>query len=769
MEVKEFYQALQAASSIAEVEAAINAFEEAYPSGLRWVPFGGRENNRGAIEASADPGRSVVERATNGIDAVLEAEYERHAGRPTCRSPKEAATAWLNVPEGGLSEMTPAQRRTLAQRVTIKILPGNGRESRIVEIRDRGIGISPEQMPSTILSLNAPNKLQKHYLTGIYGQGGSSTFAVSKYTLIASRYNNHPTVGFTVVRFLDLPPEDYKTGYYVYLTLDGVVLQVELSQEEFQTGTQVKHFGYDLSNYTSPVGPDSIYGLLNRVLFDPVMPVWLDNRVHDYRRVIKGSRNALNGAVDEGDEDRRGPTLSHHTKMFYVTLGDYGRIGIEYWVLERPTKENRDPIRAFVKPSKPIILTLNGQNHAELSRLLIKKDADLPYLTQRLICHVDCNSLSPAAKRALFASTREDARRGIVLDLIQQELVKALKSDDELTRLNNEARERSLRERDVSAEQEMRREVARLLRIHGLEVTEPVGGAITKEDLEDERPTHPRRARPKPRPIELHEPPTYIRILWEENEPITFYPGQRRYIRIETDANSNYHNPNDPAVSRINIIVINGGVMRCGSTPLQGGRMRTILEAVTNVNVGDTGTIRVELTRPGLPILSDERPYLIVETPPVRQASRRVTLPPFDVRPVNGPEDPIWSELGWSDDINSVASSAVPESGRLVIYYSTLFPKYANQRVAFEHRDPPLADSFTKRYEIWLAVHSLLLYQDQQAVEAAAATAGRRRLGEEDSELIEDYERRERCRIATLSALFAAREVQLQAGLVEVE
>jgi len=769
MEAKEFYQALQAASSVAEVEAAINAFEEAHPSELRWVPVGGRENNRGVIEASADHGRSLVERLTNGIDAVLEAEYERHGGKPTCGSPKEAASAWLNVPEGGLSEMTPAQRRTLAQRVTIKLLPGDGRESRIVEIRDLGIGILPEQMPGTILSLNASNKLQKHYLAGIYGQGGSSTFAVSKYTLIASRYNNHPTIGFTVVRFLDAPPEDYKTGYYVYLALSGAVLQVELSQEEFPTGTQVKHFGYDLSNYPSPVGPDSIYGLLNRVLFDPVMPVWLDNRVHNYRRVIKGSRNALNGAVDEGDEDRRGPTLSHHTRMFYVTLGDYGRIGIEYWVLEQPTKENRDPIRAFVKPSKPIVLTVNGQNHAELPRQLIKKDADLPYLTQRLICHVDCNSLSPAAKRALFVSTREEARRGVVLDLIQQELVKALKSDDELTRINDEAREQSLRERDVSAEQEMRREVARLLRIHGLEVTEPVGGVITAEEPEDERPTHPRRPRPKPRPIELHEPPTYIRILWEENEPITFYPGQRRYIRIETDANSNYHNPNDPAASRINIIVTNGGVVRCGSTPLQGGRMRAIFEAIPNANVGDSGTIRVELTRPGLPILSDERSFSIVETPPVRPASRRVTLPPFEVRPVNGPEDPMWNTLGWPDDINSVASSTVEESGKLVIYYSTLFPKYANQRAAFEHRDLPLADSFTKRYTIWLAVHSLLLYQDQQAAEATATIVGQRRLGEQDSEFIEDYERRERCRIATLSVLFAAREVQLQAGLMGVK
>ena len=117
-------------------------------------------------------------------------------------------------------------------------------------------------------------------------------------------------------------------------------------------GTLVKHFGYDLSGYPSPLGPNSLYGSLNTILFDPVMPIWLDDRVHSYRRVIKGSRNALNGAVDDGDE-RTGPALSHNVPMFNVSLGDFGRIGIEYWVLEQPTRANKRPSAAFVNPAKP--------------------------------------------------------------------------------------------------------------------------------------------------------------------------------------------------------------------------------------------------------------------------------------------------------------------------------------------------------------------------------------------------------------------------------
>lgn len=762
MTAQELYQALQGAGGVSEVVIALRAFETAHAEEVQWVPFGGKPNNRGVIEISANPGRSLVERLTNGIDAILEAEYERHNGVPACANPREAATAWLNVPEEGLSGMTPRQRRSLAQRVMIKTLPGDGRDQRVVEVWDNGIGLTPAEMPGTILSLNESNKWQKHYLAGIYGQGGSTTLAVSKYTLIASRQGDHPVVGFTIVRYLDLPPEQYKTGHYVYLCLNGGVLEVELGTEQFPTGTVVKHFGYDLSSYPSPVGPNSVYGLLNQTLFDPVLPVWLDNGVHDYRRVIKGSRNALNGAVDEGDEDRRGPTLSHNMKMFYVTLEDYGPIGIEYWVLERPHRGNKQPSAAFVNPSRPIILTLNGQNHAELTALLIRKFAELPYLTQRLICHVDCNHLTPTGKRSLFASTREDVRRGIVYERIHEELIKALRSDDDLIRLNNEAREEGMREQDETATQQMRREVARLLRIHGVDVGQVGGAEHSPQEGGGERPTRPRRPRPRPQPIELHEPPTYIRFVWDEEADIPFYAEQRRYIRIETDANSSYHNPNNPSASQINIIVAGDGLRCSGSTSLQGGRMRGIFECIPSTTVGAVGTIRIELSRPGLATLADERAFRITERPPARPSDRRLTLPPFEVVPVEGPEVQRWTELGWPDDINSVACSAEMDNGRLTIYYSTVFPQYTNQLRSVEQRNAGLGASFIERYKIWLAVHSLILYRDQEI----AAAEQQRDLFEEQAET---QEREERCRMAKVAALFAAREVQLEPAPVEIE
>ena len=106
------------------------------------------------------------------------------------------------------------------------------------------------------------------------------------------------------------------------------------------------------------------------------------------------------------------------------------------------------------------------------------------------------------------------------------------------------------------------------------------------------------------------------------------------------------------------------------------------------------------------------------------------------------------------------------EDSQLVIYYSTFFPKFAQAREALERRDTSLALSFTRRYEIWLAVHSMLMHQDQQAAEAATATTLTRPVAAEDDGSASAREQQERCRMATIAALVAAREVESPATAV---
>jgi hypothetical protein len=101
----------------------------------------------------------------------------------------------------GLSGLTPKQRQDLAQNTIVRLEPGEGPQSRVLTVIDRGIGIAPERMKDTILSLNESNKIQKHYLAGTYGQGGSSTLYYSTYVLITSGPYQSDEIAFTVVRY----------------------------------------------------------------------------------------------------------------------------------------------------------------------------------------------------------------------------------------------------------------------------------------------------------------------------------------------------------------------------------------------------------------------------------------------------------------------------------------------------------------------------------------------------------------------------------------
>ena len=344
--------------------------------------------------------------------------------------------------------------------------------------------------------------------------------------------------------------------------------------------------------------------------------------------------------------------------------------------------------------------------------------------------------------------------------MIGDEIVRALRADDDLSRLNSEAREQTLRVKDEESERMIRREVARILSLPGT-APEQSAGRQRRIDGAGINPSRGGRRRPGLASIAMQDPPTYISIVWPD-EAITFHAEQRRYVRLETDASSRYHDPGNPGASRLNVILETEHVSLRGSAPLVGGRLRIILSAQSTALVGASDRLRVELSRPGLSTLSDERLITVIDPPQADDSAVTTSLPNWNIQPVDGPDDPIWSQLGWPLQVSEIASSAEFDSGTLEIYYSTVLPRFAGQRRAFEQRDPAVATSFTHRYEIWLAVHSLLLYRDQQeSVEQTVAISFGNAI---DADPIEQRDREERRRMAELAVIVASREAQLESG-----
>ena len=167
-------------------------------------------------------------------------------------------------------------------------------------------------MPATILSLNRGNKKSKPWLTGKHGQGASSTYQYSDLTLIASRKMGASQVAFTLVE--GTWDEGAKTPTYRYLTIDGKVPEVSVSEADFQAGTLVRHIGYAAADLFNPLGENSLYGLLMRSLAEPLFPVWLEmfslrpSKAQGYPtsrgyrrfgRVIRGTVNVLDVKLGE--------------------------------------------------------------------------------------------------------------------------------------------------------------------------------------------------------------------------------------------------------------------------------------------------------------------------------------------------------------------------------------------------------------------------------------------------------------------------------------
>lgn len=257
---------------------------------FHWFPVGGERGNGGRIKLAGDPMNPIGERTINGIEALIEMErqLELKKGPAVCpTSPRDAVKRYFELPP---LEEIPKWRQTIhgqkpreyARSLATKIRVRLVREGRPAEytvmIEDDGIGQNPDKVHSTLLSLSASDKPDKPYLIGVFGQGGSSTFAASGYSWLLSR--RHPelndgaegTVGWTVVKHVF--PKGRRDDYFAYLAShpDGRVATLPASAADvigLKHGTRFAHVKYDFGK-TEPAR--RLYPALNHLLFNPVLP-----------------------------------------------------------------------------------------------------------------------------------------------------------------------------------------------------------------------------------------------------------------------------------------------------------------------------------------------------------------------------------------------------------------------------------------------------------------------------------------------------------------
>src|SRR5438874_10298809 len=117
----------------------------------------------------------------------------------------------------------------MARRLRVRLTFDKTSREFAVAIEDEGIGQSPAAIHRTLLSLGSTTKADKLYLVGVFGQGGSSAYAVSRYSWVVSRRANDllqgemDGVGWTIIKHVF--PKGRRDDYYAYLSIspDGHV------------------------------------------------------------------------------------------------------------------------------------------------------------------------------------------------------------------------------------------------------------------------------------------------------------------------------------------------------------------------------------------------------------------------------------------------------------------------------------------------------------------------------------------------------------------
>ena len=805
-------QVSQALTDIGD-HAGVEINEPFGEMGLEWHPFGDSLSNISSTGLATKSGRSLTERVTNAMDAILEDRVP--SGVTTLpRSCREAAAQWFGRhttgPDDGLFKWNFGQNG-FDRLINVVLTARTPNNAATIDVLDTGIGLGPERFCDTILSLQEGNKLKKHYLIGAFGQGGASTLEYSDFVVIVSRSRSNPdVVSFTVVRVINLG-NDYKEDAYAYLCLGRkdpamppVVPHIDMKTAEpillygkssltrdppaLSVGTLVRHVGYKLPGLSGALGPaaTNLYHFMHIALFDPLLPF----RVIDLRdpdnakdELITGSRNRLMRLLerkpkdDRPDEQKDRREIRHHRPLEYIK--PFGAtspcVGIEYWVvfgykkIDGPEKWRLRPSsnELFISKGNPIVGTLNGQNQGEQSAKLLR-ELGLAMVANHIIIHIDASGAESKIRRQLFSTNREGFKDGPVLESIMSNLREMLEEDADLHTIETELTERLTKRDSEQTNTVVRDQITRLLLESGFKVSKP-GLSVKKGEGGEVVPMPPTKkgvvhVKPPPLPTLPYPQVSKFDIRYPEDSLRVTLNGSGSMM-VETDADDRFDEE-----GRIAIRFEPPYLDVAGKSQLHGGRIRWRLHPIQSdqVKAGQLGKVVVAITKPDGVQLLRELPYELLPAREIQQKVEKGLVPPFEIYPVSPYKDEdaeTWGNL-WPDltdetsaeERAKVAYKTMRRNGDIIVYYSIAFGPYAAAIEKLKSQSSAKAALFDTFYQVWIGYHAIL--QENERTKSGA---------ELENDLFNTLMEEERTRVATVQVKQALQTATMKYDLTRAE
>ena len=355
-----------------------------------WHLYGEIESNFGIVEnQQAHPVPALVEKITNGIDAILERKCLEEAINPTSdkapRSMKEALERYF--PKYKYWDNNIELKK---QAEELQIVADGPKGETSLLIYDNGVGQSPETFPDTFLSLVRGKKKNIQFVQGKYNMGGTGAIAFcgkKRYQLIASkRYDGLSKLGYTLIRQHPLSKEEErftKATWYEFLEFKGKVPSFEcgkidagLENRQFQTGSLVKLYSYRLPPGIKSEITRDLKLSLNGYLFQPALPFYTVEKIERYPH-NKGLTTSVYGLKNQLDSESNEYVERKISKQ--LTLAGFGKLSVTAYVFKLRTKnknveKTREYIqREYFKNKMSVLFSLNGQVQGDFKKSLSHK------------------------------------------------------------------------------------------------------------------------------------------------------------------------------------------------------------------------------------------------------------------------------------------------------------------------------------------------------------------------------------------------------------
>ncbi len=526
----------------------------------------GRINQKASIEAASESDRGVTERLANAFDASLTAARLAAGIARSDRTftPRNVSQRFFCL-KAEQCEWAPQDERIQGIAKPLiefwpeaaeskhrfrKHNPADGLVS--VLVRDFGTGLSREKMPETILSLNTEAKLQEFEAIGQFGHGGSSALAFCESCLIITqpRFDGEANEFYWTLIFPEREQAESKQDVIRKWFCDVDQLPLVGRVEDFPElastfpGTSIWHFGYNRGGWIKRIaGPEQSnpWGRLTRLFFSYPLPfeirgAFARTDTETGRRTVKAAYyriadQAADPAVVEYKSGEKSERLTVEGQI-------YGEFSVHVFVFK-----DSGALANYVDSRHPVILTLNGQNHGEMTRTIIA-NANLPELASSTIVEIRLDRLEQEALGEIISNSREAPKNTAFTRGLRDLLTNLLQNDEGLVALERKRQEDKARKSSADLSRKMSEFLSRIL--SDATGGPDVGGGGTG-------PGQGGAGGREPRPqVPANDPPTILEFVTDG--PILVAEGTRVLAKFKGDARPpkySFHGDNPRVFARL--------------------------------------------------------------------------------------------------------------------------------------------------------------------------------------------------------------------------